>query len=59
MILPIDEIVENGIVFNLRQDLTIDEEQWLITLSKHLAPHDIDELRRILREQRERKRFTD
>jgi hypothetical protein len=42
VILPIDEIIENGIAFNLFSE----------------APHDVDELRRILREQRERKRFT-
>jgi hypothetical protein len=32
--------------------------QLLAILSKHLAAHDIDELRHILREQRERRRFT-
>ena len=36
----------------------VDEEKLLAILSKHLAPHDIDELRRILREQRARRRFT-
>jgi hypothetical protein len=34
-------------------------DDWLLaTLSGHLAAHDIDELRRIVREQRERRRFT-
>ena len=57
--LPIDEIIENGIVFNLfSEGATIDDEWLLATLSSHLAAHDVDELRRILREQRERRRFT-
>ncbi|HEY3227775.1 MAG TPA: hypothetical protein VGJ87_01060 [Roseiflexaceae bacterium] len=45
-------------ILMLRQDAMVDEEQLLAILSKHLAAHDIDELRRILREQRERRRFT-
>ena len=45
-------------ILMLRQDAMVDEEKLLAILSKHLAPHDIDELRRILREQRERRRFT-
>jgi hypothetical protein len=45
-------------VFGLHQGVTVDDEQLLATLSKHLAAHDIDELRRILQEQRERRRFT-
>jgi hypothetical protein len=82
-ILPIDEIIENGIVFNLfseapmydiraevraalyeadifglQQGAIVDDEQLLATLSQHLAHHDIEELRRILQEQRTRRRFT-
>jgi hypothetical protein len=45
-------------IFGLQQGATIDDEQLLATLSDHLAAHDIDELRKILREQRERRRFT-
>jgi hypothetical protein len=45
-------------IFGLHQGATVDDEQLLATLSKHLAAHDIDELRRILQEQRERRRFT-
>jgi hypothetical protein len=45
-------------ILMLRQDAMVDEEKLLVILSKHLAPHDIDELRRILLEQRERRRFT-
>ena len=45
-------------IFGLQQGATIDDEQLLATLSDHLAAHDIDELRRIVREQRERRRFT-
>jgi hypothetical protein len=45
-------------ILMLRQDAMVDEEQLLAILSKHLALHDIDELRRIMREQRERRRFT-
>jgi hypothetical protein len=45
-------------IFMLLQDVTVDEEHLLAILSEHLAPHDVDELRRILREQRERRRFT-
>ncbi len=45
-------------IFGLQQGVTIDDEQLLATLSDHLAAHDIDELRKILREQRERRRFT-
>ncbi len=45
-------------ILMLRQDAMVDEEKLLAILSKHLAPHDIDELRRILLEQRERRRFT-
>jgi hypothetical protein len=45
-------------IFGLQQGATIDEAQLLATLSNHLASHDVDELRRILQEQRERKRFT-
>jgi len=83
--LPIDEIIEHGIVFDLfgdtpmddirqgnlvraalyeadifglQQGFDIDTEQLLAILGKHLAAHDVDELRRILREQRERRRFT-
>ena len=81
--LPIDEIIENGIVFNLfseapmndirgevraalyeadifglQQGAAIDDEQLFATLGNHLAVHDVDELRRILREQHERRRFT-
>ena len=40
------------------QGFDIDTEQLLAILGKHLAAHDVDELRRILREQRERRRFT-
>jgi len=42
----------------LRQGAEVDEEKLLALLSQHLAPHDIDELRRILQEQRDRRRFT-
>ena len=45
-------------IFGLQQGATIDDEQLLATLSDHLVAHDIDELRKILREQRERRRFT-
>jgi hypothetical protein len=45
-------------IFGLQQGATIDDEQLLATLGDHLAAHDIDELRKILREQRERRRFT-
>jgi hypothetical protein len=45
-------------IFMLRQDAIVDEEQLFMILNKHLASHDTDELRRILREQRERRRFT-
>ena len=45
-------------ILMLRQGATIDEERLLAILHKYLAPHDIEELRRILHEQRERKRFT-
>jgi hypothetical protein len=45
-------------IFGLQQGATIDDEQLLATLSDHLAAHDVDELRRILQEQRERRRFT-
>ena len=45
-------------IFGLQQGATIDDERLLATLSDHLAAHDIDELRKILREQRERRRFT-
>jgi hypothetical protein len=42
----------------LRQGAEVDEEKLLTLLSRHLAPHDTDELRRILQEQRDRRRFT-
>jgi len=45
-------------IFGLQQGATIDDEWLLATLSDHLAAHDIDELRKILQEQRERRRFT-
>jgi hypothetical protein len=45
-------------IFGLQQGIDVDLERLLAILSKHLAAHDIDELRRILREQRERRRFT-
>lgn len=45
-------------IFGLQQGVEIDTEQQLAILGKHLAAHDVDELRRILREQRERRRFT-
>ena len=44
-------------ILMLRQGTAIDEEKLLRVLRKHLAPHDVDELRRILQEQRERRRF--
>jgi hypothetical protein len=50
-------LYETGILM-LRQGATVDEEQLIEILSKHLAPHDIDELRRILQEQHTRRRFT-
>ena len=45
-------------IFGLQQGAAIDDEQLLVTLGNHLAKHDIDELRRILQEQRTRQRFT-
>jgi len=45
-------------IFGLLQGAAIDDEQLLATLSNYLAAHDVDELRRILHEQRERRRFT-
>ena len=45
-------------IFGLQQGASIDDEQLLATLSSHLAKHDVDELRRILEEQRARRRFT-
>jgi hypothetical protein len=45
-------------ILMLRQDVSVDETQLIEILSKHLASHDIDELRRILQEQRTRRRFT-
>jgi hypothetical protein len=45
-------------ILMLLQDIPVDEERLLEILSKYLAPHDVDELRRILHEQRERRRFT-
>ena len=45
-------------IFALMQGVAVDEEQLLLILGKHLARHDIDELRRILQEQRDRRRFT-
>lgn len=45
-------------IFGLQQGATIDDDQLLATLSDHLAAHDVDELRRILQEQRERRRFS-
>jgi len=45
-------------IFGLQQGADIDTESLLMILSKHLAAPDVDELRRILREQRERRRFT-
>jgi hypothetical protein len=42
----------------LRQGVAIDEEQLLSILGNHLASHDVDELRRILDEQRDQRRFT-
>jgi hypothetical protein len=44
-------------ILMLLQGTTIDEEGLLTVLRRHLAPHDIDELRRIMRELRERKRL--
>jgi len=45
-------------IFGLQQGSEIDTERLLTILGKYLAAHDVDELRRILREQRERRRFT-
>jgi len=45
-------------IFGLQQGATIDDEWLLATLSDHLAAHDIDELRKILQEQRQRRRFS-
>jgi hypothetical protein len=45
-------------IYGLQQGFDIDSERLLAILGKHLAAHDIEELRRILREQRERRRFT-
>jgi hypothetical protein len=50
------DLYETDISMLLR-GATIDEEKLFSILSQHLAPHDIEELRRILREQRERRRF--
>ena len=45
-------------IFALLQGVDVDEESLLAILSKHLPAPDVEELRRILREQRERRRFT-
>jgi len=45
-------------ILMLLQDASVDEAQLIEILSKHLAPHDVDELHQILREQRARRRFT-
>jgi hypothetical protein len=45
-------------IFGLLQSGDVDDERLLAILSQHLPAPDIDELRRILREQRERRRFT-
>jgi hypothetical protein len=45
-------------IFGLQQGAIIDDERLLAVLSSHLSANDIDELRKILREQRERRRFT-
>jgi hypothetical protein len=45
-------------ILMLCQDASVDEMHLIGILSKHLAPHDVDELRRILQEQRTRRRFT-
>lgn len=46
-------------ILMLGQGASIDEEQLLSVLGHHLAQHDIAELRKILEEQRTRRRFTD
>lgn len=44
-------------ILMLLQGTTIDAERLLDSLCPHLSPSDIEELRRILAEQRERRRF--
>ena len=45
-------------IFGLLQGAAVDQERLLAILSSHLPAHDVAELRRILQEQRERRRFT-
>lgn len=45
-------------IFGLQQGVSIDLERIFSILAKHLAAHDLDELRRIVQEQRERRRFS-
>jgi hypothetical protein len=44
-------------ILMLHQDVRIDDDQLLAVLAGHLAPHDVDELGKILEEQRARRRF--
>jgi hypothetical protein len=46
-------------ILMLRQGANIDDEALLARLESHLARHDVDELRRILAEQRARVRFSE
>ena len=45
-------------IFGLQQGVKIDIEPIFAILAKHLAAHDLEELRRIVQEQRERRRFS-
>lgn len=45
-------------VLMLHQDAHVDDERLLAQLERHMARHDVVELRRILEEQRTRRRFA-
>jgi hypothetical protein len=51
------DLYETDIAMLFRHTQIADDDLFAV-LSDHLAPHDIDELRRILQEQRARRRFT-
>jgi hypothetical protein len=46
-------------ILMLHQGVSIDDEALLSRLGRHLAAHDVDELRKILGEQRARRRFDE
>lgn len=46
-------------ILMLRQGANVDDDALLLRLEPHLARHDVDELRRILAEQRARVRFSE